>query len=205
MRRKTEAKRDAILDAATQEFTARGYEGASMSAIVARLGGSKQTLYGYFPSKDELFVEVMVRTISRHVAASGADLADGADVAQSLQRYGERYLKVRLSPDMVGLARLVFGEAGRSDIGRLLFERGRLTGRTTVGAFLAAAMTAGQLRNADPDVAAQQYFALLDAELFEPVVLRVREPALDAEIAEAVARAVGAFLAAYGRRRSDLS
>lgn len=203
MRRKTEAKREAILDAATQEFTERGYEGASMSAIVARIGGSKQTLYGYFPSKDDLFFEVMMRVVERHVAASYAEMKEEADVAQSLRRYGLHYLKVRQSPDLVGLVRLAYGEAGRTDIGRLLYRDGRMKGVDDVAAFLAVAMKDGALREADPKVAALHYFALLDAELAEPVTLRVREPASDAEIAEIVARAVEVFLAAYGRREGD--
>ena len=199
MRKKTEAKREAILDAATLEFTERGYEGASMSAIVARLGGSKQTLYSYFPSKDDLFVEVMVRTITQHAASLQAGMMDITDIALSLRRYGERYLKVRLSPEMVSLARLVFGESGRSDVSRLLHLRGKMKVTNDVGQFLATAMKDGRLRTADPNVAALHYMALLDAELFEPVVLRVREPATDEEIAAAVDRAMGVFMAAYGQ------
>ncbi|PWC54821.1 TetR/AcrR family transcriptional regulator [Azospirillum sp. TSO22-1] len=203
MRRKTEAKRDAILDAATQEFTERGYDGASMSAIVARIGGSKQTLYGYFPSKDDLFVEVMMRVVERQVAASYAEMKAGPDVAESLRRYGVHYLKVRQSPDLVGLVRLAYGESGRSDIGRLLYRDGRMKGVEDIATFLATAMKEGALREADPKIAALHYVALLDAELAEPVTMRVREPASDAEVAEVVGRAVDVFLAAYGRRDGD--
>ncbi|OYD83877.1 TetR/AcrR family transcriptional regulator [Azospirillum brasilense] len=199
MRKKTEAKREAILNAATQEFTERGYEGASMSAIVARLGGSKQTLYSYFPSKDDLFVEVMVRNISQHAASLQADMIDATDVALSLRGYGERYLKVRLSPEMISLARLVFGESGRSDVSRLLHQRGKMKVTDDIGKFLAAAMKEGRLCEADPTVVALHYMALLDAELFEPIVLRVREPATDDEIAAVVDRAVNVFVRAYGR------
>jgi AcrR family transcriptional regulator len=198
MRRKTETKRDAILDAAMMEFTERGYEGASISAIVGRLEASKQTLYRYFPSKDELFVEVMARIIDRHVATPLGGPEDTADIPGSLQRYGERYLKIRLSPDMVSLARMVYAEAGRSDVSRLLHPRGKMKVAEDIGRFLTAAMEDGRLRVADPAVAALHYLALLDAELFEPVVLRVREPAATGEIAAAVDRAVGAFLAGYG-------
>ncbi|WP_172428437.1 TetR/AcrR family transcriptional regulator [Azospirillum brasilense] len=199
MRRKTEAKRDAILDAAMLEFTERGYEGASISAIVGRLGASKQTLYRYFPSKDELFVEVMARIIDRHLATPLGDLADTADVRGSLQRHGERYLKVRLSPDMVSLARIVFAEAGRSEVSRLLHPRGKMRVVEDIGRFLTTVMETGRLRVADPTVAALHFLGLLDAELFEPVVLRVREPAAEDEIVASVGRAVGAFLAGYGR------
>ncbi len=203
MRKKTEVRREAILDAATQEFTERGYEGASMSAILGRIGGSKQTLYSYFPSKANLFVEVMLRIVNHHVAASYAEMTEETDLAQSLRRYGLHYLKVRQSPDLVGLVRLAYGEAGRSDVGRLLYQRGRMKGVHDVAAFLAAAMQDGRLREADATIAALHYFALLDAELADPVVLGVREQATDAEVAEIVGRSVDAFLAAYGRREAD--
>lgn len=200
MRKKTEAKREAILDAATQEFTERGFEGASMSAIVGRTGGSKQTLYNYFPSKEELFVEVTMRAIERHVEVSLAEMSEGANLEQSLRRYGLHYLSVRQSPEVVGLVRLAYGEAGRSNIGRVLYQRGRMKGVNDVAAFLASVMKEGKLRKADATIAALHYFALLDAELADPVVLGVREPATDAEIAEIVNRSVGAFLAAYDPR-----
>lgn len=202
MRRKTEAKREAILDAATQEFTERGYEGASMSAIVGRTGGSKQTLYNYFSSKEDLFIEVTMRVIERHVEVSLAEMTAGTDLEQSLRRYGSHYLSVRQSPEVVGLVRLAYGEAGRSNIGRVLYERGRMKGVNDVASFLTSAMKAGKLREADATVAALHYFALLDAELADPVVLGVREPATDAEIAGIVGRSVGAFLAAYDQRET---
>lgn len=203
MRKKTEARREAILDAATQEFAERGYEGTSMSSIVARLGGSKQTLYGYFASKDDLFVEVMLRIINRLVVASYTEMTEASDVGEGLRRYGELYLRDRLSPEMIGLARLAFGEAGRTEIGRLLFDGGKAKGTQTASAFLAAFMKEGKLRTADPNVAALHYFALLDAELFEPVAMRVRDSVSDEEIVGAVARAVDVFLAAYGPRGSE--
>jgi len=200
MRNRSEARREAILAAAAQEFSERGYEGASMSAIVARAGGSKQTLYNHFPSKDELFVEVMLDTIGPHMDAAYVELAEDGDLCRSLCRYGQRYLTIRQSPELIGLTRLAFGESGRSDIGRLLFQRGKMKGVANIAGFLAAAMGTGDLRPADPTVAAFHYYALLDAELLDPVVLRAREPAAEAEIAAIVGRSVEAFLAAYARR-----
>ena len=59
MKTKTESKRQAILKAAAEVFREVGFERASMSDIRARIGGSKATLYNYFPSKEKLFFEVM--------------------------------------------------------------------------------------------------------------------------------------------------
>ena len=51
MKVKTEARREAIVEAAAQLFQEMGYERASMNELAKRLGGSKTTLYNYFPSK----------------------------------------------------------------------------------------------------------------------------------------------------------
>ncbi|MFM9500483.1 TetR/AcrR family transcriptional regulator C-terminal domain-containing protein, partial [Streptomyces galilaeus] len=67
-----------------------------------------------------------------------------------------------------------------------------------VAAFLTAAIQDGRLRRADPTIAALHYFALLGAELYEPVALGVREQASDSEISAIVDRAVDVFLTAYG-------
>ena len=44
-----------ILDAATELFLKVGYEQASIDAILVQSGGSKSTLYAYFPTKQDLF------------------------------------------------------------------------------------------------------------------------------------------------------
>ena len=49
------AKRAQISAAARAVFLERGYAGASMDAVTAAAGVSKQTLYSYFPSKALLF------------------------------------------------------------------------------------------------------------------------------------------------------
>jgi len=63
MKSKTEAKRLAILNAASEVFREVGFERASMSEIRARIGGSKATLYNYFPSKDDLIVAYLSRRL----------------------------------------------------------------------------------------------------------------------------------------------
>ena len=59
---RSDAKRRAILDVASEVFLAQGYAATSMSEIAARLGGSKGTLYNYFRSKEELFSAFIVDT-----------------------------------------------------------------------------------------------------------------------------------------------
>jgi AcrR family transcriptional regulator len=50
---------DEIKKAALSNFTAKGYEGASLSDIVQEVGIKKQSIYSHFKNKDELFLTVM--------------------------------------------------------------------------------------------------------------------------------------------------
>jgi len=60
--RNAEQRRRAIVDAAREEFSAHGYDGARMDAIVARAGVAKNLAYHYFTSKEGLFIAVMEET-----------------------------------------------------------------------------------------------------------------------------------------------
>ncbi len=54
-------KREGILAAATEMFLEEGYAGVSVDGIIARIGGSKRTLYAYFGDKDGLFAAIIAR------------------------------------------------------------------------------------------------------------------------------------------------
>ncbi len=49
------SRRGEILDAAFNEFAARGYAGASMETIARQAHASKETLYSWFGNKEKLF------------------------------------------------------------------------------------------------------------------------------------------------------
>jgi AcrR family transcriptional regulator len=70
-------RRGQILDAAFEEFSARGYAGASMAAIAGRASASKETLYAWFDSKAALFNTLLTSRIegmtSRAYEAARAD------------------------------------------------------------------------------------------------------------------------------------
>src|SRR5436305_13240385 len=59
-----EARRAAILAAALEEFTARGYEGARLDDVAKRAGVAKGTIYLYFADKETLFQELVRSMVS---------------------------------------------------------------------------------------------------------------------------------------------
>ena len=58
-------RRAAMLAIARAAFLREGYAAASVAEIAAKIGGSKATLYSYFPSKKDLFVAVIEDEVRR--------------------------------------------------------------------------------------------------------------------------------------------
>ncbi|CAN7780120.1 TetR/AcrR family transcriptional regulator [Variovorax sp. LjRoot84] len=198
MRVKTEAKRDAIVRAASEVFREMGFEGASMSEIAARAGGSKATLYGYFSSKEALFVAVILGAAETHFDPIFAALGkDSDDLERVLQRYGEKIMVVVSSQEIIEAMRAVIAESGRSDIGRQFFEGGPKKGLLELAGFLEQQMQKGRLRKADPQVAARHLTALLDSEVTMPLLLGIEGPPSRKDLREATRRAVQVFLGGY--------
>jgi AcrR family transcriptional regulator len=56
--------RSAILEAATQEFTAKGLTGARVDTIATRSGVNKRMIYHYFGDKEGLYLAVLEETYS---------------------------------------------------------------------------------------------------------------------------------------------
>jgi TetR/AcrR family transcriptional regulator len=58
--RERAARRESILAAAQETFTTRGFAGSTMEEVALRAEITKPTLYGYFRTKDELLLNLML-------------------------------------------------------------------------------------------------------------------------------------------------
>jgi AcrR family transcriptional regulator len=201
MKTKTEAKRQAILDGAAEVFREVGFERASMSDIRARIGGSKATLYNYFPSKEKLFFEVMYQATALELGAISAALnPEAGDLEQELLRFGQKLLPTLYSREAIAIRRLAIAESGHSDIGKVVFEGSGLLMEKHVAEFLRKAMKRGVLRTGDPNTAAMHLLSLLESELLQRVLLGVMDAVKPAAVKGVVRRAVEVFLSGYQRR-----
>ena len=143
-----------------------------MSRIAALAGGSKTTLWTYFPGKEDLFAAVCDDLVERYGLAINAPIDPGAPLTQQLSLFGRALLDTVLSPPMVDLQRLVIGEAARfPELSRLFFDRGPARGKARLARLLQAAMDRGELRSDDPDVAASQFVGLLQARSWHWMLL----------------------------------
>lgn len=156
---KRQLKSRLILDAALQEFSARGFDGVSMTDIAKRAGVSKPTLYQYFGDKNGLFANVLQQGCDHIMTPLSAP--DGS-LVDRLWDFSWTYADFVLRKDMLSLARLVLGEASRRpDIASIYHTAGPNKAFKGLIAFIQECMEADQLDVDDLEYAAQDLWSLI--------------------------------------------
>ncbi len=170
-----------------------------MSAIAARVGGSKGTLYNYFRSKAELFGAVIRSQCDAEQAVMFALEDAQGDLVKALTTLGRRLVRVMLSDEVITIQRIVVAESARfPELGEAYYEAGPRQGKERIAALIAQAMKQGQLRQADPGIAAEHAVELALAGLYRRRLLNVPPAPTEAEIDANVDAALAVFMAAYG-------
>ncbi|MCC2978086.1 TetR/AcrR family transcriptional regulator [Sphingomonas sp. PL-96] len=193
-------RRLAIMAIARRMFLENGYAATSMSAIAAELGGSKATLWNYFPSKEELFDAVLDDATAAYRQQLTDLLRPTPDLGATVLAFTRSFIAKITSRDAVQLHRLVAAEAARSPEVGLIFSRVPQRTRQLLAEFFAAAMAAGQLRQADPADAANVVTYL--CMVLQQRVLWGGAAPTAAEIEAGAATATEVFLRAYAPERS---
>ena len=78
---KNALSRQRILDAAMEEFSAKGYAGASLNTVCGEKGISKGIIYHYFKDKDQLYllcVEACFDAFTAYLGEAAASLSGPA-------------------------------------------------------------------------------------------------------------------------------
>jgi AcrR family transcriptional regulator len=199
LRVRTEARRRAILEAAREVFRETGFERATMSAISERLGGSKATLYGYFPSKEELFMAAIEDEIEREAAQHESVLRSTADLREALEYLGRVDIANMTSMRPLSIYRMLASQPADSRVGRDFYENTVKPVWLDVAQMLQERMDAGELRRVDPWTAAMHLKGMYEGAWVDMRMLNAMPDGLtQAAIAEHARAAVDAFLRAYG-------
>ena len=175
--RLTDRKREAIVAAAIAEFRANGFEVTSMDKIAATAGVSKRTVYNHFPSKEELFAEILHQLWASSVAQLDVSYTRERPLREQLRGLLEAKMKMMADANFLDLARVAIAATIHSP------ER--------------AAQEDGRLSCTDPAFAAHQIQSLLKAFAFWPQIT-LGQPTLDAtQQANVIESAIDLFLAGY--------
>ncbi len=187
-----------ILDGAARVFAQDGYEGASMSRIAAEAGVSKGTLYNYFTCKAELFADYVQRECAKRVAQVFDDLDYARSAEDTLGRIGRRMIAMLVSEPALVIHRMVVAEAERfPQLARTFYQAGPAPAMAHLAAYLRHLGTQARLDVPDPAFGAEQFFALIQTQLYMKRQLRLTEVPSAAQIDHVVEGAVRLFLRGY--------
>src|SRR5437588_9218246 len=90
-RKSADERREAVLEAALEEFAARGLDGASTEAIAAKAGISQPYVFRLFGTKKELFMAVVTRCF-RETLEVFQQAAEGKRGEAALEAMGRVYM-----------------------------------------------------------------------------------------------------------------
>jgi TetR/AcrR family transcriptional regulator, mexJK operon transcriptional repressor len=202
---RSERRRQAIIQAATEVFLRHGYLGATTDEVAARASVSKQTLYKDFADKQHLFAEIILDTTVQLVDglsdAAASTLDDAQDVRKALRDLADGFLRGLLQPDVLRLRRLVIAEADRfPEVGRAWFDRGFDRSLVILGEAMRRLADRGLLHNlSDPTLAAYQFAGLVMYQPMNQVMFAGTDALPPADNLNRIAdSAVEMFLATYG-------
>lgn len=117
-------KRNTLLRTAWEVFSEQGYQSASMDMVVARAGGSKQTLYNHFKSKEELLRAVLDERREELADRIYRSFEIPGNFVGSLWKFSMELLDVTINSDVIELYRLAIAESKTLMLGEWMFELG---------------------------------------------------------------------------------
>src|SRR5215207_9871585 len=113
------AKLDQILSGARRVFLRDGFAAASTDAIAAEARVSKRTLYVYYPSKEELFADVMrkltIENPQTRALETIEEMSPGSEgeLRRDLLELAEKIVTTMMQPDYLALLRTTIADTHR--------------------------------------------------------------------------------------------
>jgi AcrR family transcriptional regulator len=177
---RAQAKREQILSGAKTVFLREGFAATSTDVIAREAGVSKRTLYAYYPSKEELFSDVLrgltIENPQTRVleAVRQVDPKSREELREMLVGLGEKIISTMMEPAYLALLRTIIADSHRfpklSEIFRSTVpERGIKEG----SAMMKRAQENGIAAEGDPEVMIRMFmgpllsYAVVDG-LFRP-------------------------------------
>ncbi len=191
------AKREAILKAATASFFERGFAASAIEQIAADAGVSKVTVYSHFGDKRGLFsaaVEKRCEVMRGYLAITPVP---SGTLRERLTAIGEAMVAFLSRPEMIQFERRIAAETETEPaLGAAFLSAGPHRMKEAFAALFAAMDKTGEVSIADPALAAEQFASMckgmgdLERRFGHPA-----DPELDRQ---RIAGAVDVFCCAYG-------
>ncbi len=156
-------RRAAILNAAIDLFSSRGFRGTTTREIAAAVGVSEPVLYQHFQTKRALYDAILEARCKEAGAGDIQGIIEAA-AAQDTRSFFTRLAKVFLDwylndPRYARL--LMYASLEREELSQMFYERQVVVFYDLVTTYLNKQMTSGNIRRMDPLIAARAFAGML--------------------------------------------
>jgi len=190
-----------VLSAATKLFLTVGYGETSIDAIVEISGGSKATLYSYYPTKADLFRAVVDSIVTHHETPVLKSLDN---VKDTLTSFAEHRLSVVFAAEHRALIRLIVAERERfPDIARMYYEQGPLQSHVMLRDYFENLIDQGLINMRSADEACEFFRGMLMHQRYIEQLYLDARPLSSEEITVKARHVVKRFLDAYHQADND--
>jgi TetR/AcrR family fatty acid metabolism transcriptional regulator len=93
-RRRSDDKRERILEAAVKVFARKGYFGARVAEIAKKAGVADGTIYLYFRNKEDILVSLFDEVMAEHIARARQELRSLPDAEGKLHAIARHHLRL---------------------------------------------------------------------------------------------------------------
>jgi len=156
-----QAKREAILDAASVNFFQYGFAGSSIEQIAADAGVSKVTVYSRFGDKRGLFTAAVERECEKISGTLQIPVMPEGTLRQRMTAIGEAMVAFLSRPKMVQFERRIAAETEHEPaVGAAFLAAGPNRMKQAFAKLLRAMHAAGEIDVPDPELAAEQFASM---------------------------------------------
>jgi AcrR family transcriptional regulator len=143
-------RRQAIVDAALQEFVARGFTATRLDDIAKRAGVAKGTIYLHFKDKESMFEELIRTAIVPLVGRLTGPPPMGASIRETIERTAMTFIQEIVSTPRADIVRLIIAEGARFPaIADFYYREVISRGLAGMRALIELAVARGEIRDAE--------------------------------------------------------
>ncbi len=140
-------RRQAIIDAALDEFIDRGYAATRLDDIAKRAGVAKGTIYLHFKDKEALFQELVRTALVPLIGRLAAPPPAGGSVRAVLEKFAETFVREVATTRRGAIVRLILAEGPRfPDIADFYYREVVSRGLAGMRALIELGIARGEIR-----------------------------------------------------------
>jgi AcrR family transcriptional regulator len=140
-------RRQAIIDAAFDEFIDRGYAATRLDDVARRAGVAKGTIYLHFKDKQALFEELVRTALVPLIGRLAAPPAAGGSIRAALENFAENFVNEVVTTRRGAIVRLIVAEGPRfPDIADFYYREVVSRGLSGMRALIELAIQRGEIK-----------------------------------------------------------